>query len=233
MIPSEETQNMRKMEMNSTGVGSHGLQCQCLTCKWDQYKQDNKEGWNWSFLSKDYSSIVLGGVAGSLLTLLGIVLFKQWRQTAFASLSSKTPTTKTVSSEPMILVNNATDTIYNILTTDPSVGILYIPTSAVYEIDLQLNFVLESLDASLVNISIVKNGLPTDSSAILFSIDQGLNPGLPQVITFHGFRFLKSEDFIQVFIILENNNQDENATIRLTLLNFDFSIKLLKVQKQE
>jgi hypothetical protein len=206
----------------------HGLNCQCLTCKWDKYKNDQGPGWNWNWISQDYSSLLVGGVAGSLLTLIGIVLLKQWRQNAFGSLSSTTPSSKTISSSPMVLVNNATNVAHNIITADASVGILYIPCTAIYEIDLECNLLLEDLtEDTVVTISIVKNGLPTDGSAVLFSHELGLCSGHPLIASFHGFRLLKGEDYIQVFAILS----DSNRKVPLTILNFDFSIKLAKVER--
>lgn len=225
--PYQQTLQQTHLQQQPAAT-QHPPHCQCLSCKLDHYKQEHGEAWTWSFISRDYSSIALGAAAGSLVTLLGVVLFKQWRSAGFGSLASSTPSIKTLSPAPMVIVNNATEPIHNVITVDPSVGIIYTPTTAIYEIDLTLNLVLgDSVTTNkVVQLSIVKNGLPTDSAAVLFSVEQGLQPGLPQVVSMHGFRVLKSEDYIQVFAITQ-----DGTTFPVTILNFDFTMKLSKVQK--
>lgn len=210
--------------------GTHGPQCQCMTCKWDEYKKQNGQFgmWNWAFLSYDYSSIGMGALAGSLLTLLGVALFKHWRQAAFGGISSCTPSTKMFSGDPNILVNNATDSIHNIVTVDPSLGILYAPITGIYKINLFLNLVLEESVTTnqVIRILVAKNGLPTDSAATLFAVDEVLVPDSPLSLSIHGFRMLKSDDYLQVFAIFEE------GSIPVTSLAFDFSMDLAKVQRE-
>jgi hypothetical protein len=206
----------------------HGPQCHCLTCKWDDYKKTH-DTHHWSWLGQDHTSLLLGAVAGSFLTLIGVMLFKNWRQNAFASLSSHTPTTKVVSSDPTVLVNNATESVHNIITADPALGILYSPSTALYEIRADINLVLDETVTSsqIVRVMVVKNGLPNDSAATLLQVEQGLTPGLPQVVSLSGKRILKGEDYIQVFW------QVEDGTVPVVRIGEEFSISLVKVQRAE
>jgi hypothetical protein len=171
----------------------------------------------------------MGALGGSLLTFAGIALFKHWRQNAFGSLSSSSPTTKMISGDPNVLVNNATESVHNIITVDPALGILYSPSTGIYDIELQTNLVLADsvTEEQTMQVLIVRNGLPTDSAAVLFRADVSLSPGAPMIVPLHGLRILRREDYIQVFHILLDS---AGTPIPLTRLTFDFKMSLVKPQ---
>jgi hypothetical protein len=125
----------------------------------------------------------------------------------------------------MILVNNATSTVHNIVTVDPSVGIIYAPITGVYQISLTVNLELDPsvLVSKTISISIVRNGLPTDAAAVLDSVIAVLHPDGPEVISIGMFRHLKGEDYIQVFV-----TATDDTTFTIVNLGYDFSLQLLK-----
>lgn len=228
------------MNPSNSHYPSHGLNCQCITCKWDEYKKkypsDSSLGPTVlsSFLPQDFSSVFAGFCLGALLTAGGISLWRQMRQNAYASLASSTSTSLSISSdEPIVLVNGATQSIHHILTVDPSLGIIYAAVSGVYKITCILNVFIPitnetNTDAQTFIVSIVRNGLPNDHAAQLIHIEQGITPGTPQVISFQTQDFLKTDDYIQLFGTCSTSGAI--TTIEMDRLSFRFSAELLKVQ---
>jgi hypothetical protein len=227
----------------------HGIYCQCLSCKLDHLKSSNptttdllRSSFFKNWIPTEYRSMIVGALFGSFLTFCGLGILKQLNSTAYAHLFSKTPTVKQISQAPLILVNNATETISNIITSEPSLGIFHCPDSGIYQVSLQLNLMyrsslsttttgsrqtnVSSQDFKEMNVFIVKNGLPNDDAARLRLTEIRLESDVPQMTSFYFKTFLRSEDYLQVFGELK-----DDITIPLAILGFDYGIQSVKNQK--
>ena len=232
----------------------HGQFCQCLSCKLDHLKASHPttndllshtslSGW----IPQEYRSLLLGTLIGSVLTLCGVAVTKQWRSSvAFAHLFSKSPTVIHVSETPIVLVNNATENVCHVMTSDPSLGILYCRYTAYYQVTLNLNLVLRSPSSGgsrvrRIYVSIVKNGLPNDDPSILRSQQITLEADILQSVPFGFKTLLRSDDYLQVFVdtdFAEEQSQQQqqqgpkqqSAPFSIVRESYDWGLQLLKVQ---
>jgi hypothetical protein len=204
----------------------HGPRCQCLTCRLDRYKSVHGEYWFTSWfhhlIPNHYGgSLVLGALlTGGALAWIGTSMWQQWKTTAFASFSCKTPFSRVVTSEPSVLINDVQDVVYHGMTTDRSLGIQYIPRTGIWTIMVHIcaQWDLKTTNPSTLLspshkllTSIVRNGLPNDSYCVLRTRETNISTMHPFEVLLFFQVLLTKEDYIQVFAV------DEGAPDSLAL----------------
>lgn len=220
------------MDIRKRGEEHHDEHCLCISCKLNRYKKRHGENWVQACVPEllqhftSPTSLMAALVGGSLLFYCGYKCFTQWQQISYAALSSKTPTLRAITSEPNVFLNNATETFYSQASTDPSLGIVYFPLTGIYRITTQISgtFVVGTTPSVLV-VTIVKNGLPNDSAAVLRTVNVNLS-GTFQV-SFDFFAHTNQDDYIQVFAASQTG-QGLADTFNVTTTSYDITSILLR-----
>lgn len=223
-------------ETKSHETKSHHASCGCIPCRIERYKRHHEgkhqgehlvSAWSsWMEVLRESSGAsIVTAIAGSGLCLyFGYQYAKQWQLSTYASLSTKTPASVLIGQDPSVFLNDATETFYCKMTTDPSLGIIYIPCTGIYQISVVINGLYPSgqTSTSLVT-SVVRNGFPNDPSTILRSVTTTLVPNANFQIVYKFQTHLNGEDYVQVF------DQNENLSdFSLTRNSYDFIVSLLK-----
>lgn len=219
----------REKHEGHSGHAPHDEHCQCISCKLTRYKKKHGENWVQACVPdllgcfSSPTSLAAATIGGSLLLYCGYQCFKQWQQTSYASLSSKTPTSRVVTTEPNVLLNNATETFYSHASTDPSLGIIYFPLTGIYRITTEISgsFPTSATTPNLLTVTIVKNALPNDSAAVLRTVQITLSPGALFQVSFDFIAHTNQDDYIQVFGALQSQT---NVTIE----TYDMTCQLLR-----
>lgn len=139
-----------------------------------------------------------------------------------------------ITSEPSVIINDIRDTIYHGFTTDPSLGIIYVNQTGVSRVHVHISGELTSemtaspdgsKDYVTMLTSVVRNGLPNDSSCAIRTRQTRISRSQPSFDIYLEFKtVLAQEDYLQVFAFVEGMPDSLSIEIK----DCDFEVDLVK-----